>query len=441
MTIKDMPSTPELHLPEGLHYTCHQSGMCCPVFPRIPVEDVSAERLRALDFSRIQSAGCSVHSMAEAVVQEEGPDGQLILRRKSSDGSCVFYGEDKLCSIHKTFGEPAKPQVCRDFPYRYRVTPGGVFVGLSFVCPSVRGNKGQAVVEQQAELAEAFPRAYRHEKASGPILLSSKLELSWEQYVQVERGFTDLLGRTDAPLHQRLIGLRVLIEFLEIAHQQARGRFEPMAPPRRAGDEILQAMDALRQTAYEPVLRSARRPVSSPMLQRMFLGMLTSFANTMWEKRGRAGVIAGLLGQYARHSTGIGRIRLQPLTRTVSHRTLARVGFPVSGPAAELLNRYLGHCVFRKDLLLGPSISRSVNLLLVNAALLRWYAAGNAFVAKRSRPTDEDFSEAVRYVETYYGAQSKFYRALTEHAVLEELVESFTQRKNYPYIIMGEPEH
>lgn len=442
MTDKQSPAAdgaPDLHLPEGIRYTCHQSGLCCPVFPRIPVDPESEQRLRQLDYQRLEGTGCAVRSPEEAMAAEPGSHGGLVLRRRGSDHNCVFYSEDRLCAIHKTFGEPAKPQVCRDFPYRYRKTPGGLYVGLSFVCPSVRGNRGKPVSEQRAELAEAASRALRHEDASGPILFNRKLALSWRDYLDLEQGFYDLLDRTDVPLAQRLIALRVLTEFVDLLEQKNHGAYVPMAPPRQAVEgEIGELVATLRRTGYSEVLRPARRDAGSPLLRRMFLGMLTGFGNSMWEGRGRLALVAGLLSQYARHASALGRVELKPVPKKVSHRRLARVRFPAAGPAAELLERYFRHCIFRKDLLLAPSVTRGLNLLLINAALVRWYAAALAAEGNRAEPAGEDFSEAVRHVETYYGLQSKFYRALAEQTALEEILDSFTRRKNFPFVILSE---
>lgn len=430
-----------LHLPEGLRYTCHQSGLCCPVFPRIPVDQASADRLDSLDYGRMPSVGCGVKSAEEATLRE--PDGTRVLARRRDGGDCVFYGADGLCAVHKTHGEAAKPQVCRDFPYRYRDTPGGRYVGLSFVCPSVRGNKGQPVTEQGDDLLAAGDRAHRRQTAEGLVRLNRKLLVSWNDYLALESALADLLGLDGMPLARRMAACAVLLTFVDLLQQGLHGPHAPMAAARAVPDgEIAEAVAAMARNGYADVLRAAGRHVAGGarkwrVLRRMYLGMVAGLGNTLWAPKGRFATVVGLIADHVKHATGLGRVRMKPFSRPVGHDALARAAFPAAGPGAELLDRYLGHCLFRKDLVFAPDVARGLNLWLTNAALLRWYAAAVAAEAGRATPEDDDWSEAVRHVETYYGMQSRFYETLAKHDHFESILDGFTRRKNFPFVVMG----
>jgi hypothetical protein len=80
---------------------------------------------------------------------------------------------------------------------------------------------------------------------------------------------------------------------------------------------------------------------------------------------------------------------------------------------------------------------KALNLLLLNAGLIRWYAAAEALDAGRNLPSDSDFSEAVRHVEQIYGCHSGFYRFLAEQPSMDDIIESFLIRRNYPFIVLG----
>jgi Fe-S-cluster containining protein len=420
-----------LHVPEGIRYTCHNSGVCCSTFPHIPVDENSVAAMRSGDLART-----GVASIDEAIEPDPaGKDPPHLCRRP--DGACVFYGEDHLCELHRVIGIAAKPNVCREFPFRYRETPGGVYVGLSFVCPSVRGNRGALLTDQRANLEQAYPRAYAVSKVEGPILLNSRVQVSWEGYLDVEQSFYELLERDDQPLEVRLIALNVLINFVDTYFRRIHAEAPSIGEARLIGDEELAGfLKALRATNYADLLRVAGKRVTAHRLRRMFQGMITGFGNTLFHKRGRTAAVAGVAWQYARHAVGLGSVRLSPLAQRVPHRHLARTRFPREGEALELLVRYTVHSIFRKDLMYRMDVLRGVNQLILNAALIQWYAAGEAANHGRSEPVFDDWSEAIGHVEKLYGFHSRLYQFLSEYPSIDALIDSFMVRKNYPFVLL-----
>jgi hypothetical protein len=202
------------------------------------------------------------------------------------------------------------------------------------------------------------------------------------------------------------------------------------------------ALTALRRDGWATVLRVAARPAKPSISQRMFLGMMSGFASSLWTPRHPALVSAGIFWQYARHATGLGSIRLRPLNFTVPHSALSNARFPdPTSEAGRLLDRYLLHTLFRKDLAFAPDIRRGLNLTLVNMALVRWYAAALAHAESPqnpSQPTLQHWSDALRHMETLYGLNSRLYQRLTDLPILDAVLESFFRRRDFPFIITGE---
>ncbi len=103
-----------------------------------------------------------------------------------------------------------------------------------------------------------------------------------------------------------------------------------------------------------------------------------------------------------------------------------------------MLERYIRHCIFRKDLVLMGNVSRRLRMLALNLALVPWYATAHALQAGHTDPNDEDFSEAISHIERLYGFHSRFYRFFEENPAFEDVVEAFLLKPNYPFLILGE---
>jgi Fe-S-cluster containining protein len=427
-----------LVLPGDISYTCQNSGLCCTTFDTIPVSESCANFLHQLTAEQEAAIREDAGSGQQSFTAPGMPGDPPRLTRKVN-GSCVFFDKDRLCAVHRIVGAHAKPQVCRDFPYRYVESSAGTFVGLSFVCPAVRDNKGTPVREQHDVLQEHFRVAAS--KLDGPkeIALNRRISLEWAEYLQLEATLLELMSLRDVSLSHRLISCCALITFVDAYHQQLAG--SPVAGPGNhlPHGSLEEFLNTLRGTGYRELLRVAMRPrKTSPAVKRMFVGMFAGFANTLHRSGGRLRTVATVLTQYVRHAAGIGGVRLKPLTVLLSHAELDGVKLPTSEKAAELLERYIRHCIFRKDLVLSANVARRMRLLVLNVALVPWYAMAEAKVNQRAVPADEDYSEAIVHVEKFYGFHSRFYRFFEENATFDDIVEAFLLKPNYPYMLLGD---
>ena len=425
----------QIHLPAGENWTCCHSGVCCRAFDTIPVDDATAERLRGLDVSGCPGAGRGAMCGADLLLPPAAAGSSFHLKQHD-DRRCVFLGADSLCELHTLAGPDAKPQSCRDFPFLFRETPTGVYVGLSFVCRAVRDNHGIPVTDQRDALSAALGQGHDRVRIGDTVRLTRRLEVSWAQYLSIETALLEILAIESDPFPRRLIAAHVWLNMIDMYWQALHGPFPPGADANRLTDSELEDFIAAgRGGEFRDPRRVAARKAGSRLVRRMFLGMITSFGNALWAGGGRRAVTRGVTFQYLRHAVSLGGVRLQPFPASVPHSELARMTLPERGPAAGLVDRYVRHAIFRKDLVTHFPVWKGLSVLLLGCALIPWYAAAAAASDGRKAPGDEDFSEAVRCVELIYGCHSKFARFLAGEVRLDDVVESFFLRRNYPFVL------
>jgi Fe-S-cluster containining protein len=423
------PGSDNLQVQPGMVYTCQNSAVCCRTFETIPLDPRAAANIESAAFQREfqpadkTSPGLSSHQSHLA---------------RTACGDCVMLTGDHLCAIHSILGAEAKPQVCQDFPFRYVETPGGTFVGLSFVCPSVRGQVGDLLSEQAAYLDHHHAKAQSRHATPASVPLDARLSLRWEDYIVLESLLAEVMMIRSRSLRHRLAAMGVLINLLP--------RFAVEIDPTLIGSsaafiprDLMDGMaTTLRNEQFESLFRIAAKPIKGAgRTRRMFLGMFVAFANRLQHSTGRIGVIAGVLGQYVRHASGLGRVKLNPVGSKLSHSDLGRAKVPENGEPAEMISRYVIHCLFRKDLLLGTGLARRLRLLLLNTSLIPWYAAAEAKAAGCTQPAPQDYSEAIAHVEKLYGFHSQFYSFFERNAWFDDVVEAFLLKPNFPMIMMS----
>lgn len=424
-----MPPTTDivtLHLPEGIAYTCHNEGVCCNVFDTIPVDAGVAATLASIDESTLNQTAGNASDSPVAVDNPAAPPAQKIARKAC--GACSMLTTEKLCAIHALAGEAAKPRVCQDFPWRFVETPDGVYVGLSFVCPSVRANRGTPVTEQSDQLQSRYRVTGSIRATPGAIPLNARVTLTWSEYLEIESTLTDLLSMQTEPLPVRIIACCLIPGFIDqMLAAQKNAPTEPIT--------ISQITAAMHAGGYAHILRLAHKQTPPhARSRRMFLGMFTSFANTLHRRgQGRLSTVAGVVGQYLRHAAGLGQIKLQPVDSTLARAQIDQAVVPETGYAAAQIARYLTHCVFRKDLALSGDLTRRVRLLALNAALIPWYAA--ALAGGEAPPTDSQWDEAIGHVERLYGFHSAFYRFFEQNKAFSDIVDSFILKPGYPFAL------
>jgi len=390
-----------LRLPDGMQFDCHHSGRCCEDFWEIPIDRDSLETIRSLPLSSISPKFLDPEHYTEPRL---GRPGELALGR--IERRCVFLTSGRRCVIHQNFGHAAKPQACRDFPFRYIETPGGVFVGLSMACPSVRANEGRPIEEHRQELAANYATSLSVRPVTDPIELAPKVPVDFDTYERIESCLNDILRFETTALDDRLIGGFVFLQLLE------RAVTELEEPAGNAAATIRQLLELFRQSQYQRVRRIALKARGSRGLHRALLGLLVTYRSAFDQRRrGRLGQTAFLLWQYFRHMGGFGQLSMPPISRRVSKSRMRGARVDWDDPYfVHRIERFVRHSVFRKDLIVATPVIKGYGFLLLFVALIRWYTLAFAAARGEERVARLDLDEAIGVVEKYYCFHSDFMR-------------------------------
>lgn len=324
-----------LHLLPGQRFSCEGCGRCCRAPWNIAVDGPSR--------ARISGSGL------EARVRREigGPplvedrEGRVVLARRS--GACVFLDPAGRCRIHADLGVEAKPRACRQFPFLLQATPEGVYAGLSFLCPTVQAGRGAPL-----ETAEAELRGFLDEEGGGSLPEATP---GWEERRALE-----------AEMRHALAG-QPPSEVLRRALERTLGVPRPASP----GLEALEAFGAARFVGW---LEYPADPGSGEAL-----------ARALREGRGRARVPRfGWDGP--------------------AEELACRLAGQLPGTDLEAsLRRYLDALLFRKILVGERPLARTLALLHLALAVLRWYACTGAALRGAPAPGPGDVDRALGICE------------------------------------------
>lgn len=137
-----------LAIARGLRFACQQCGDCCRDFP-ISLAPAEVERYEARDWSDLFGYPATV-----VTTVRRGRVKANYLARKV-DGTCLFLGDDNLCTMHARYGEQDKPLACRIFPFTF-VEPGEgadrPLLGGHFACSSLANGEGSPVQNRRKDL-------------------------------------------------------------------------------------------------------------------------------------------------------------------------------------------------------------------------------------------------------------------------------------------------
>jgi len=162
------------------------------------------------------------------------PDGQLQL--KTQNEPCRFLGAQHQCLIHQTLGrQPFGP--CSVFPFAFAQTPEGIAVSMSPICGASRRGMGLPLAAREDDLRERLMQA-EPRRADG-FRLAPGVEISWEQFRDIEKGLCDVLAAQELPMRRRLyVGARLL---------GALRNSEPIDMNRWLGDPPVEITSELRE--------------------------------------------------------------------------------------------------------------------------------------------------------------------------------------------------
>jgi hypothetical protein len=412
---------PRFILPDDLGYRCIRCARCCSDFWEIPIDQATYDQLKERDLAAIKPSLERISPVMRSVIDRD----RWVMRR--SDLQCCLLSLQHECLLHSHFGYEAKPQGCRDFPLRFVVTPDGIYVGLSFACSSVVRSEGKKGIIAEDDLRAAFQQSQNTATLYHEIEFSKTVSVPWDLYVKIEQELVRLLSVDVYPLDVRLIGGGIYLDLLErFIHEACKQHGYGID---RAVETFIRDMG---QQRYQRIITMAGKARNSPMLKRMFVGLVIAYRNSAEKRRGRMRDIGFVLFHYLKHWLMIGKVSLLPIAGGFAYDQLRHVRFDISDPFFEFqLRRFFLHMIFRKDLVTHRDLLSGYRFMLLYYALIRWYAVGLACTRNADEVARTDLTEAIALVERYYVFHPVFDHLFARNPLFHRIVEKFLQSKAY----------
>lgn len=335
-----------LHLPAEQNYDCVQCGRSCQAGWDIAVEEPVRRQLEG-------------HPLTLRVIQERGA---ALVEKKSGPvlsmtPACGYLEPDLLCGVHRHIGVQAKPHICRLFPYILSSTPEGTYVGVSYSCTAARQNLGRPLSVQGQEVAELLRTGTTvNVVGEDGLTVHASWFTQWSDYRRLENQLLERAERVgiQGALSEALMG---------VARQVASWNKPRNTSPRPAPEELTGCMEA--------------DPAMLMMVRRELWNQLSE--HLLPELDGVEGSV---------------REHFQKVTESLGGLDGVE---PLSTPEVE---KYLRHLVFRKQLVIHPTLLSNLCLLDFLPTFLALY--GQGFARHRGRAMlDQDYWDALDVAEKF----------------------------------------
>ena len=387
----------ELVYPKEVHFTCSRCGDCCRGW-HVMLGPGEAERLAALEW------GSGAPELSEispaAPVPGEPRSGRLALARRP-DGACVYLGSKNQCRIHETFGEAAKPLLCRLYPFGFLAVGERVAVDVSFACRAVSLDQGEPLSRRVPEWTRLLEDSSLERK---PHKFSKKYDVPGELLWELEHHLVSILSDETLSLLDRV---RSVFEF---------NRLATTSDPRN------EAARTLREVLAKGIPRQIRERPIDPESERMDkTGRAVFFHLLFLSLNPTPDELLALSGKARERAAGL-RVQAadgykfpeaKPL---VDNRDLRASFGEVAGVSAgildsrsgtEILARYLkAKIVGQRFMREGESelpLVEAVPRLLLLVPIAVWTAKALAAERGASAVAEEDVRSSIRLVDRSYG--------------------------------------
>ena len=167
-----------LFIPDNLFFECVNCGICCKNWHL----EISADDCRNLteneSYLRLEKLIPNVPPVYCS------PENNKVSLHKVDD-TCVMF-QSNVCLIHRELGYEVKPYVCRKFPFVLSGTPDGVFVGVSFKCESIRKKSGKPLTDYTSSIMRLLQENPPDNIGKETVALTDNFRVSWESYCLLE---------------------------------------------------------------------------------------------------------------------------------------------------------------------------------------------------------------------------------------------------------------
>jgi lysine-N-methylase len=250
-------------------YVCGDSGHCCSRAWRIGLRKKSLPNMRRnLADVGMTPAEIDLHIVPANDDLDEST-GAILGRTET--GACRFMaGEEghSSCSLHAGCGHHALPDVCQAFPRLTIRTPAGVYMTLSYTCPTAA-----RLLLNPDGLRETVPRKVYQNR---PVLAGVNLEHKdhapgwvkdavprWEAFDYFWRWCVEWAARPGLTPAQSLYSLGIVVQALE-RHAPRLTRLEP----------LIEMLDSVMSNPVEAFGKPCRLIAPSTELGLQFMEML-----------------------------------------------------------------------------------------------------------------------------------------------------------------------
>jgi hypothetical protein len=221
----------------------------------------------------------------EMGVADPVEDGLL----RFEDGHCVFLAEDRLCAIHRRYGSPAKPTLCRQYPLVVLRTESGLRAGVDPGCfTGIATWKTAPILEDDSPIAGTV--SWPEPVAAVEARLLDLLGADGMTVAGLARALTGEAGEGMPPAFAARVLRRVQgMDLASLLEERSAGAVFPEAlgplaaaiptwaepPPWRLGaEEDAWAIDALRRLIFLRLASHVQNPAAVVVL--MLCGVLAA---------------------------------------------------------------------------------------------------------------------------------------------------------------------
>ena len=270
------------------------------------------------------------------------------------------------------------------------------------------------------------------------IFLDRRLALTPREYQILERELLAFLLCEEATFEKRLIGgaawLGILRDFL-LATAPAASQ----DPDKRT--EILDTFfQSMKQNGYERPLRIASKPVGASSLQRMLLGLILAFRRKPEKQRANILTALFIFYHYAKTLFRMGRIRMPGLEASFPFSSFRKIPMnPSSEPLKALLEDWASQFIKQGKLQRSKTIREGYLYLLLNYALIRWYATGITWQEKAESIGEKQVKRSIELAKEYFPFPGVFDELFQYNPILENVIQNSFTRKTAPQSFVHPP--
>lgn len=192
-----MTSLPIRLLPTVEKWDCHGCGICCRGVI-IRLSDEEYQRIRDQHWEEDpRFAGRRLF-----IRESRFPPRYRLAHRQ--DGYCVFFNEQRRCSIHEKFGYEAKPLPCRMFPYQLVPLERQAYLTLRRNCPSAALQQGRPLADQEDQWRPMVESPRLRPQPSRAPPLNRRFRGTWRHLLLAADALERLTCDRRMPLVRRL---------------------------------------------------------------------------------------------------------------------------------------------------------------------------------------------------------------------------------------------